>query len=187
MDDRRVRRTRAALRGALTALLREKDVKDITVSELTALADVNRGTIYCHYKDIYHMVEQLENELFEAFTSMLNAYSESALRGGLAPILQDVFSFIEANLDICGVLLNLKRDTSFLERLKAMVGEKVTAEWRGLYTVLGSDRRDYYLSFMVGGVMGLLQLWITEERRRTSAEMAALAETLITGGIGVLS
>ena len=43
-QDRRVRRTKARLRQALTELLREKDLRSITVRELTDRADVNRGT-----------------------------------------------------------------------------------------------------------------------------------------------
>ena len=43
-QDRRVRRTRKRLQEALAALMREKELKDITVRELTDLADVNRGT-----------------------------------------------------------------------------------------------------------------------------------------------
>lgn len=187
MNDRRVRKTKALLRGALTTLLNEKDVKDITVSELTALADVNRGTFYCHYKDIYDMVEQIENELFEGFSGLLNAYTESTLRRGLTPMLKDVFNFIGSNLDLCAALLNLERDTSFLERLKGMVQEKVLAEWRGLYSFLSSSQRNYYLSFMVGGVIGIIQQWVTEERRQNPEEMAALAEALITNGIGMLA
>ena len=59
--DRRVRRTKAMLRAALTELLKTKPVNEISVTELTRLADVNRGTFYGHYKDIFDMVEQLEN------------------------------------------------------------------------------------------------------------------------------
>ena len=47
-QDRRVRRTRKQLQAALAALMREKDLKDITVRELTALADVDRETFYSH-------------------------------------------------------------------------------------------------------------------------------------------
>ena len=50
--DRRVRRTKAMLRAALTELLKTKPVNEISVTELTRLADVNRGTFYSHYKDI---------------------------------------------------------------------------------------------------------------------------------------
>ena len=63
-EDRRVRRTKERLRQALTQLLLEKDIHDITVRELTDLADVNRGTFYTHYKDIYDLLEQTENALF---------------------------------------------------------------------------------------------------------------------------
>ena len=67
--DRRVRRTKAQLRQALTELLREKDLRSITVRELTERADVNRGTFYAHYKDIYDMLEQCEAQLFDSLGS----------------------------------------------------------------------------------------------------------------------
>ena len=41
--DRRVRRTRKQLRECLVTLLKQKKVQDITVRELTELADLNRG------------------------------------------------------------------------------------------------------------------------------------------------
>ena len=72
-EDRRVRRTRERLRQALTQLLLEKDVRDITVRELTDLADVNRGTFYTHYRDIYDLLEQTENALFGELEALLDS------------------------------------------------------------------------------------------------------------------
>ena len=51
--DRRVRRTRNLLLQGLIRLMNEKDIKDISVRELSDLADINRGTFYLHYTDIY--------------------------------------------------------------------------------------------------------------------------------------
>lgn len=45
-EDRRVRRTKKLLTQALTELMQHKQIKDITVTELTELADMNRGTFY---------------------------------------------------------------------------------------------------------------------------------------------
>ena len=42
--DRRVRKTRMQLRRCLAALLKEKKIQDITVREITEMADLNRGT-----------------------------------------------------------------------------------------------------------------------------------------------
>ena len=63
----------------------EKSIRDITVKELTQRADVNRGTFYSHYQDIYDMVRQLENELFEEFDGVLDAYPAPVSRDSVRP------------------------------------------------------------------------------------------------------
>ena len=121
--DRRVRRTKAMLRAALTELLKTKPVNEISVTELTRKADVNRGTFYGHYKDIFDMVEQLENEMFQEFNDLLHAYPADALKHGLRPILRDVFEFLQRYGDVSAALLAGDRDTRFLEQLKGIDGE----------------------------------------------------------------
>ena len=69
--DRRVRRTRKQLRECLVTLLKQKKVQDITVRELTELADLNRGTFYLHYKDVFDLMDQIKNELIEEVESVL--------------------------------------------------------------------------------------------------------------------
>lgn len=63
-EDRRIRRTKRLLIQALTKLMQQKQVNEITVKELTDLADINRGTFYLYYKDIFDMLEKIENEFF---------------------------------------------------------------------------------------------------------------------------
>ena len=94
-QDRRVRRTRKQLQAALAALTREKDLKDITVRELTELADVNRGTFYSHYKDLYDMQEQMEQELFQQLAAVLTSHLLKEGPGDLRPVLTAVFQFIQ--------------------------------------------------------------------------------------------
>lgn len=180
--DRRVRRTKAQLRAALNQLLLEKSPEEITVTELTQLADVNRGTFYCHYKDVADMVEQMEGDIFTEFAQLMDSYSATALRQGLRPILEDVFSFIQRNFDLVPIR-TLKEQTAFLEQFKALLREKVSREWNGLYSFTDTDQREYYLSFLVGGVVGMVQLWLEGARKESPQEMAALAESMILRGI----
>ena len=51
--DRRVLRTRKMLLEGLTDLLKEKDIKDISVKELADYADINRCTFYLHYPELF--------------------------------------------------------------------------------------------------------------------------------------
>ena len=72
VTDRRIRRTRALLRQGLIQLMDTKDIKDISVKELSDLADINRGTFYLHYNDIYDMLGKMEDELFTEFNEILD-------------------------------------------------------------------------------------------------------------------
>ncbi|WP_294550249.1 TetR-like C-terminal domain-containing protein [uncultured Pseudoflavonifractor sp.] len=182
-DDRRVRRTKQMLRSALLELLREKSVDQITVTELTQKADVNRGTFYGHYKDIYDMVEQMENEMFQEFSDLLHAYPADALRHGLRPILQDVFAFLQRYGDVAAALLERDRDTRFLEKLKGMVAERVSLEWGRLYQFSTPKEQAFCLSFLVGGAVGLIQSWLEGGRKESPEELAALSEAMILRGI----
>ena len=78
--DRRIKRTRYLLVHALTSLMLKKSIKDITVKELCESVDINRGTFYLHYKDIYDMLEQTEQELLEQFEQVFKNYHPSVIR-----------------------------------------------------------------------------------------------------------
>ena len=46
--DLRIRKTKRALYQALEDLLKKKSLNQITVTELSALAEINKGTFYLH-------------------------------------------------------------------------------------------------------------------------------------------
>src|SRR5262247_4271324 len=51
VKDRRIQRTEALLRDALTSLIREKAYDSIAVKEILDRANVGRSTFYTHFRD----------------------------------------------------------------------------------------------------------------------------------------
>ena len=96
-EDRRVRRTKKLLTAALTQLMQEKQISEITVRELTELADMNRGTFYLYYKDIYDMLEKIEDSMFEALDRIIDLEENESVDRQTKPILLKLFQFIEEN------------------------------------------------------------------------------------------
>ena len=94
--DRRVRKTKRQLRLALMQLMSEKSVKDISVRELAAIADINRGTFYIHYKDVYDLLTHLEDEVAE-LGEQIDAVDED-----LADVEEIVFDDYDDECDCCG-------------------------------------------------------------------------------------
>lgn len=47
-EDRRIRKTKEAIKYALIDLLKHKTLEKITIKDITESADINRGTFYLH-------------------------------------------------------------------------------------------------------------------------------------------
>ena len=64
-NDLRVIKTRESIEYAMMELLKKKWVSEITVTELSKLARISKGTFYLHYQDIYDLYEKLLNKHLE--------------------------------------------------------------------------------------------------------------------------
>ena len=180
-EDRRVRRTKKMLTQALTQLLQEKQINEITVKELTDLADMNRGTFYLYYKDIFDMLEKIEDGLFEALEEIVFLHEHDDVSQQTKPILLDLFRFIEDNQEMCRVLLSPHGDMNFLHRLNEVVREKCLQMWPNK-----EDKNDatfeYHYSFVVYGCVGVFRAWLNSECQEPAEKMAEMADAMIRRG-----
>lgn len=82
-------KTRALIKSTFAEMLSEKkEINKITVTELVKRADINRGTFYSHYDDVYGVAEDYENELIDKF------FDDARLIGS-----QDIDSFTDSFFD----------------------------------------------------------------------------------------
>lgn len=63
--DLRVRRTLKAIRNAFYELVLTKSYSDISITELTDRAEINRKTFYLHYSSLDDLVKEVEQEIVE--------------------------------------------------------------------------------------------------------------------------
>ena len=75
-EDRRVRRTKKLLKQGLSELMKEKDFKDISVKDITDRMDLNRGTFYLHYTDIYDLLNKIETDVLDDFQRVIDTYRQ---------------------------------------------------------------------------------------------------------------
>ena len=181
-EDRRVRRTKKLLTQALTQLLQEKQINEITVKELTDLADMNRGTFYLYYKDMFDMLEKIEDGMFEALDEIVSLHEHSDVSQQTKPILLDLFRFIEDNQEMCRVLLSPHGDMNFLHRLNEVVREKCLKAWPDIRKEKGEADFDYHYSFVVFGCAGIIRAWVNRNCPESAEKMAEMAYGMILRG-----
>lgn len=181
--DRRIRRTRTLLANALTELIAEKNIKDITVKELCDAADINRGTFYLHYKDIYDMAAQIEQDILDCFAALLTKHQPNELRLDPYPLLYDIFCFIAENAAICKMLLSPNGDISFLMQIKTLFRECFLNVWNLSSDTTAPAQFDYVYSFIATGSVGLIENWLISDQPESPEEIASLAANIITTGM----
>ena len=182
-ENRSVRSTRRRLRESFLQLLAEKPIHEISVKELTELADINRGTFYFHYQDIYALLHAIEDGFFVQFDRTLRE-SKMAADTLESPYLHAVFSFLGENQNFCRIMLGPHGDMQFVERIKQRVDAQCSYFWRILAPDADPQRFGMYTAFIINGCIGLIQEWLSGESGLTEENVTALTAAIILASVG---
>lgn len=117
--DLRVKRTKANIINAFLQLCAKKPPERITVKELADLAEINKATFYLHYKDIYDLLETLENDLFERVFDSI-AHPNSVLSEPKLFIRELVEGFI-ANKSLIDIIFGKNRRNILADKIESEV------------------------------------------------------------------
>lgn len=63
MEDKRITKTKRALKSALLELLTTQAFDVISITELCKIANVSRITFYTHYKDKFALLDDIFNDM----------------------------------------------------------------------------------------------------------------------------
>ena len=122
-ENRSVRNTKKRIQDGLLTLLQKKPINQITVKELTELVDVNRGTFYFHYNDVYDLLYKTEDRFFNDFNTVLNG-KDLKSSDEMYQYLVEIFSFLEKNSNMCKIFFSDNCDMKFFNDIKALVNER---------------------------------------------------------------
>lgn len=183
IKDRRVRKSKEALKNSLIELMREKPVNNITVKELVTRADLNRSTFYNYYSDIPDMLSKLEDELYNEFLYTLEAHipkKEKVVdvsKGG-HKFIEDMCSVIKNNYEFCRCIFSKNGDLNFLFKLEEMIENHLKNQLREIFD--GKiDHLTYVYSFFKSGYIGILKEWMKGGCVESSEEIANITYDLI--------
>ena len=170
-SDKRVIRTKKAIRNALFKLMETKELSQISISELTAGANVNRRTFYTHYSNITDILDELESELIHALTNTLGTVDFSDYRKSVASQFIRFYELISVEYDDYFHLLKMDTRGILVSRLRNAIKE--SAE-----TIFRSPQYDiprtsvYAASFIAGGFIAFFSEWYYSDDRLPIEEAA---------------
>ncbi len=175
--DRRVVKTRKAIREALKSLVMAKGFKGVSISAIAREANIDRKTFYLHYESVDDLVESLIKEhLGEASKVIKNLSSEADLGEALKIFFTEINAIITNNIDFYRYLAaNLSTDYA-IEHLREPLMEWIL-ELNPSLGVIDEKILNYLLSFHVSGVVAMYDSWLQSSESDVSEieEISGLA------------
>lgn len=158
--DRRNRKTEAAFTSALIYYLDKKDLNRITVKELCEYADMNRGTFYLHYLDIYDLMERTEQDMIDAVfrvpSDNLRTAEESVF---------ETFRHVREHKTEYRIMFSA--NTGFMNKLRDVMIESSAARLKRVIPNCTDSLARIVSTIYIGGATALLEYWVIKDDCKT--------------------
>ena len=161
--DRRIIKTRRAIRNALAELLTQKELGSITVKEIAELADINRKTFYNYYSGVDQVVDEIENEVASSFETALAGIDRNKYFEEPKLIYDRLNGIINSDFEFYGQLLKMNGNVSLAAKIAELLKEKVKSSLSEQFD-LEYPALDIALDYSIYGMVRVYQNWFNNDR-----------------------
>lgn len=159
-NNRRSRETEERVEEVFLQLLSKKHISTITVRELCEGAHITRTSFYGHYKDVYDLLEKVQNRMTVQLIEIFKAeWSDNS--GDIHIAFVQTFRYMEKNKVFFRYFLkNADMNTVFS-----------AGQMTGLFANGLTREKKLPLTFFVGGLNALLISWLESDCAETAEEI----------------
>lgn len=158
--DRRILKTKTSIKNALLDLAQDKKLEDITVSELTAYAKVNRSTFYLHYDSVMSVLEDVENEIATKIAANLDNFDINDVFGSTYKILARLSSSLDGIPSLKKCIVFSENSNSIIIKLKQILAKKTMDAVLTEFPNLSENDVKYPLTFASAGIIESYINWV---------------------------
>ena len=142
--DARVRYTKMVLKEALFKCLKEKSIKDITITEVCELAEVNRATFYKHYKDCYDIVKEVEQAQLDEFRALLQSKDKFG-----EELTRDILDMLDRNRELNESARSGMLSDNFRTEMTEIAKEYALDDWQKMMPEASRQEAELALTIMI--------------------------------------
>jgi AcrR family transcriptional regulator len=180
--DRRVLKTKRAIRNAFAKLMVEKDINDITIMELANTADINRKTFYNYYSGVYQVVEDIERDILTSYEELLGGIEFKQYMNTPYSLFERFSLLINMDPEFFGYLLSMNGNVNLITRIMRLLKDK-TCEVMVAQLDLDAYKADIMLDFVLSGMLSVYQHWFNSEQSISAEEVSQIISTMSFSGI----
>jgi len=176
--DRRVRKSREAIKGAVIELMIEKNFDQITLQDISDRADVSRRTVYLHYVDKFDLLDQLLEEHIQALRELCDQVEDTEHE----KIVLLWFEYLEKHYLFFSAMLRSKGSLFFHNRFLAFFLEELgknEQDWPEKNNPKRTDGEIVDMQFLGAAIVGIVEWWFKNDKPLSPSFMAEQVGVLL--------
>ena len=178
--DKRVLKTKKAIKTAHLSIMEEKDISDITISELTRKAGINRRTFYTHYRSISDIIDEIESDMVALLSEVVIKIDVTDIRKSAYNVFIELNEMVAVEFDYYFSRVRMDMRGVFMTRLKGIASEladKLLSE----NSNLSRETAEMISEYIVGGFFNVFVEWRTSGGNIPVEQAARLAGIMAEG------
>lgn len=179
--DLRIIKTKRTIKNALVDLMAQKEFSDITISELSERAMINRKTFYRHYRTISDVVADIENEILSEFSAILKSSNASVLDVG--SVFRAISDEIDSRRDFFTKLMVHNPDIFNNGKIKAMLRRALYVSLKSSGDVRDEETLAAVCEFTVSGVLSLYADWFDKNCTGDLDKLTEISAKIVSEGL----
>jgi AcrR family transcriptional regulator len=185
-ESQRVLETKEKLRDAFFELYATKKIERISIKDITEIAQLNRGTFYVYYKDIYELLEKTEDELIEELMRKLKNIIIKILRDEDIDQFLPPMEFYQRYSKILRVLLGVNGDPNFIYKMKVII-KKTLRELLQKEKIPQFEYIEFVMEYISSAQIGIISYWLQNDMQPPVKELGDMIKKItLHGPIGFL-
>ncbi len=183
--DKRCRKTRKAIKTSLVKLMCEKDISDITITEIAEEADINRKTFYAHYRNLYDILDEVENDLIEKLFHILDNADILKSMYNPYPLFKELTNEINKDFEFYKLLVQSKNYNSLLNKIQGIFKERFL-ELSNETIKMDRETLSFVIDFISSGITSVYKEWFSSDRNVSLEQLTKSLSILIGNGLNSL-
>lgn len=175
-QDRRARRTAFQIKETMLSFMENTAIHQISVSEICKTCQINRATFYDHYRDVFDLVQDMENDMLLAIQALMESVSPEGIEAEAVSRL--FFDFLTDHRREMQLLLTSERSREFCIRLDSVLMPFFEKKIRQNYEIPAGMEQELRsaMEFTANGYYRFFILALTQSRRNIVGEAALCAK-----------
>ena len=181
-QDKRMRRTRKAIKEAYIDLVVEKGPNSISVTELAERADINRKTFYAHYQTTADVLDDIENETVHYISSIFNEIDFDKMGYNPYPLFERLNHLLSAERDLFTFLEKTRTVGHIAQKMDEIIRARLM-EAMQKKEHLSDVETQIILDFQAAGIFAVYLRWHNSDRSTSLKEVAEVISRILRFGV----